>query len=123
MFSIRSQQSCSRGTSKDDRGYHECSWNNRRVHHHCHLEHWPHSKTSQKSKSKKHSHSGSSIFSIVRGQEEAKGQSCSNQGEQKATSLKNVGEEVNICSNSGCSNGHCERSINILKMSSNLRLK
>jgi len=79
ILPVRGHQGGSSETGEDSGGDEESSWHKAGVHRDGQLEERSHTKTSQKSKSHQHRHSGAAILAVIRGHEETYSQSSSDQ--------------------------------------------
>jgi len=123
ILAIWSKQSGSSKASKHGRGDHEGGGDQGGVHHDGHLQEGTQAKTSQECKAEKHSHAHPTVLPIVRGHEEAKGKSCSQEREQDSSSLKEGGEQVHVGPCCSRHHGHGEAGIDVLQVGSNIAIK
>jgi len=123
ILAIRSRQSCSSEAGEHDAGDHEGGGDDAGVHHHGQLQHGSHAQASQEPESQEHGESLTSVLTIVRSQEQSKCEASSQEREDDASALENVGEDMNIGSQSGGQHCHGERGVDILQVRSHMGLK
>ena len=122
ILTIRSRKSSSSEAGEHDAGDHEGGGDDAGVHHHGQLQHGSHAQASQEPESQEHGESLTSVLTIVRSQEQSKCEASSQEREDDASALENVGEDMNIGSQSGGQHCHGERGVDILQVRSHMGL-
>ena len=109
-------------TGEDCGGDEESSWHKAGVHRDGQLEERSHTKTSQKSKSHQHRHSGAAILAVIRGHEETYSQSSSDQWVENASATKEISAQVDVGPGRGGQHRHGEAGVDVLQVGPHMRL-
>jgi len=123
ILPVRGHQWSSGEAGEDCGGDKESRGDDAGVHHDGQLEKGSHAKTSQKSKSQQHGHSGASVLAVIRSHKETKSQSSRDQGVENPPATEEISAEVDIGPSRGGQHSHGEAGVDILQVSPDMRLK
>jgi len=123
VLAIRGEQGSAGEASEYGRGEHEGGGHKRGVHHDCHGEEGAQAESSEKGEGHEHGEAGAAVLPVVRGHEQAKGNPSAKEGEDQASALEDVGEEVHVGASRGGHDGHGEGGVDIFQVAPHWRLK
>jgi len=123
VLAIRGEQGSAGEASEYGRGEHEGGGHKRGVHHDCHGEEGAKAESGEEGEGHEHGEAGAAVLPVVRGHEQAKSNPSAKEGEDQASALEDVGEEVHVGASRGGHDGHGEGGVDIFQVAPHWRLK
>jgi len=116
VFTIRSKEGSSSEGGEDCGGEHESRGDNGRVEPDGHAHQGSQAKACEEGESQEHSHPHAAVLAVVRGHEEAEGETKPQQGEKEAPALEKAGVKMDISPCRGGHDRHGEAGVDILEV-------